>query len=94
MPLFRCSQCGCVENTATSRYWVATGLDDEAPLCSECDPKIGEWHGKFDKTSADGKLLSSEGFLYSRREWDSNVPNHGDATLVEVVGESAGESTG
>lgn len=59
MPLFLCTKCGCIENTATSRYWtrrygdddLETGSDD--PLCSECDPKIGKWHGRFPKRVPD-----------------------------------------
>ena len=45
MSLFKCSKCGCIENTATSRFWVRK--KDEPPLCSQCDPKIGKWHGLF-----------------------------------------------
>jgi hypothetical protein len=51
MPLFNCTMCGAVENTALSNYWTDQGrLDRSAPfepLCSECDPRIGEWHGNF-----------------------------------------------
>lgn len=41
MPLFECSACGSVENTALGEYWT----DPEAPLCSEC--ATGMWHGLF-----------------------------------------------
>lgn len=45
MPLFKCSKCGCIENTACGNYW---GLPpDEPPTCSECD--TGKWHGHFPK---------------------------------------------
>jgi len=50
MSLFRCVQCGCVENTATSRFWFR---GDGPALCSECDPQIGRWHGIFEKVDAD-----------------------------------------
>ena len=33
-------------------------------LCSECDPEIGAWHGKFPKRSAVGMLVGRDGFLY------------------------------
>jgi hypothetical protein len=57
MPLFKCEQCGCVENTALSNYWTrnlvftdnhVTATPPTNPaLCSACDPKIGAWHGEF-----------------------------------------------
>ncbi len=67
MPLFRCEQCGCVENTALSNYWMrgrdAVTLAPRAvplpALCSECDPQIGRWHGEFPKrpwTEADATM--------------------------------------
>jgi len=51
MSLFRCSSCGCVENTALSRYWAQYKSPDK--LCSECNPEIGRWHGRFPKQDAD-----------------------------------------
>jgi hypothetical protein len=63
MSLFRCSKCGAVENTAVSRYWLRKE-DGNDGLCTECDPKIGKWHGIFPKELAAGKyLLLSDGFL-------------------------------
>ena len=47
MPIFRCEQCGCVENTAASNFW------EGSRLCSQCDPDIGRWHGLFTKRPAD-----------------------------------------
>ena len=57
MSIFRCDNCGALENTATSRFWfriwTAEMLGDGKPpldgkvLCSECDPAIGKWHGIF-----------------------------------------------
>lgn len=52
MPLFKCSKCGCVENTACCYYWVRK--PGEPPLCSVCDPAIGQWHGLFERRDADG----------------------------------------
>lgn len=51
MSLFRCFECGCVENTALSRYWAQKPKDQA--LCSECNPEIGRWHGRFPKRDAD-----------------------------------------
>lgn len=47
MPLFKCRECGCVENTACGNYWCST----DHPTCSECD--TGVWHGRFEKIDAD-----------------------------------------
>jgi len=65
MPVFRCEKCNCVENTAVSN-WVTRPYDSPA-LCSECDPAIGKWHGRFPKKSADG-LIEKNGFLISPEE--------------------------
>lgn len=51
MPLFECSQCHTVENTACCNYWVRVHLEKEPPLCSECDPDIGKWHGLFPRAT-------------------------------------------
>ena len=48
MSIFKCSRCGVAENTALCRFNVRD-RDKEKPLCSECDPKIGKWHGCFPK---------------------------------------------
>lgn len=49
MPIFECSQCKCIENTATSNYWWDVAQEKKPALCSECDPAIGKWHGEFEK---------------------------------------------
>ena len=49
MALFVCEECRCIENTALSNFWkknVHPDMDGRA-LCSDCDPTIGKWHGKF-----------------------------------------------
>jgi hypothetical protein len=72
MPLFSCRECGCVENTACANYWDR--LYGEQPLlCSECDPGIGQWHGRFPKRSAAGMLIDQEGHLWSAEE---SLPSH------------------
>ena len=53
MPLFICSKCGVIENTALCGYWWK---DKKNPLCSECDPDLKKWHNKFPKKKWDGKL--------------------------------------
>lgn len=62
MSLYQCEQCGCVENTALS----PVGLYDDKKLCSEC--RTGEWHGCFEKRSAEGMVLCSDGYLYHPSE--------------------------
>ena len=53
MSLFLCTRCGCIENTAGSGYHgrnyqaLAAGLPKPPPLCSACNPDVGEWHGTF-----------------------------------------------
>jgi len=73
MSLFRCEQCGCIENTATSNYWSrkyrrgrssAEKPGDTRLLCSECDPEIGKWHGRFPRQSANGWLIDAQGFIW------------------------------
>lgn len=63
MALFRCSQCGCVENTACCNYWVDVHYMDRPPLCSACDPALGRWHGRFARTSAEGLRVGQNGLL-------------------------------
>ncbi len=58
MPLFRCTHCDSVENTALSPYWElkAKGLP---VLCSECGR--GQWHDRFPKEKFDpNKWVISE----------------------------------
>lgn len=47
MGLFICKKCGVVENSVlTLCSW--TQMDN--PLCSECCPRQGKWHGRFPQT--------------------------------------------
>ena len=68
MPIFQCDKCGCVESTVLCNYWWNSVHNKNPPLCSECDPEIGKWHGKFEKRSAKGMLLDNKGFLWSKEE--------------------------
>jgi hypothetical protein len=62
MSLFKCSKCGCVENTALGEFWPKWRTKDW--LCSEC--ATGKWHGKFPKENAveTGYYIDSDGFIY------------------------------
>lgn len=54
MGLYRCEECGCVENTALARFHMRRMLGElkGRALCSECDPGVGQWHGRFPKQDA------------------------------------------
>ena len=71
MPIFECEECGCVDNTALTRYWHRKRHSDLAgrALCSACDPEINQWHGAFPREKATGLLLCNDGFLYSKRHY-------------------------
>jgi len=68
MPIFKCTKCGCVENTAVCNYW--NRKQGSEPLCSACDPEIGQWHNKFPQISANhsGYVEKSDGFLEDQKE--------------------------
>jgi hypothetical protein len=66
MPLFPCSKCDCIEDTALCHYWSAR-LRQTTPLCSSCDPTVGKWHGEFPRESAQGWVPDRDGFLLDKR---------------------------
>src|ERR1700694_3644453 len=65
MATFRCSECGCDEDTALCNYW-SDRVRDIPPVCSVCDPKIGKWHGQFPRLF--GVFLVTPSSTISRRE--------------------------
>lgn len=70
MPLFACTKCNCVEDTALSHYWSAR-LRQKSPLCSTCDPTLGKWHNEFPRESAQGWVSDRNGFLLDKRAVES-----------------------
>ncbi len=72
MPVFLCSKCKVMENTALSNYWsrlmdVLQGQDPPPPLCSECDPGIRTWHGKFERQPIpDDHVVGPDGFVHHK----------------------------
>lgn len=44
MPLFVCSKCQTIENTALCGYWWR---GKKKPLCSLCDKEFKKWHNRF-----------------------------------------------
>lgn len=67
MPIFKCTKCGMVENTATSHYWWTVHQEKKPALCSVCDPEIGKWHEEFPRNTPEeiGVILGPDGFLYT-----------------------------
>lgn len=54
MSIFVCEECGCIENTALSSFWMRNGNGRTGQaLCSACDPTIGRWHGMFPRRQYD-----------------------------------------
>lgn len=61
MPIFKCEECGCKENTALGWYWRTcdAGPEYDRKLCSQHAPihfvdgtptgHDGKWHGKFEQ---------------------------------------------
>jgi len=66
MPIFECTKCHCVDNTACADYWDRVISKKKKPLCTECE--TGKWHNIFPKKSAKGYLIGSDGFLYHEDE--------------------------
>ncbi len=67
MPIFKCSKCGMMENTAPALYW--TRKEDEPPLCTLCDPKIGKWHGMFKREPVPPDYVEGpDGFVYHPKD--------------------------
>lgn len=50
MSLFACEECGVVENTALCG-WVE-GPSGRRLICSQCNPTIGRWHGRWPREDA------------------------------------------
>jgi hypothetical protein len=84
MPCFKCSQCGCVQNTALCHYWIKVHLQKNPPLCSLCDPDIGKWHDQFPRRDTTGWKRDQDGYLWSQKEIDGGkLPGH-----VRIVGDA------
>lgn len=78
MPLFECTNCHAVDNTALAGYWVRVYLDEQPALCSECNPAIGKWHSQFEKrTPKEAGLVTdpqNSAFLSPPGGWDKPAP--------------------
>ena len=82
MPVFKCSNCGFVDNTACGNYWNTVFFDKKPPLCTLCDPKIKKWHGLFERIKAESNYLEGEdGFMYHKDELKPGGYFHGRVKL-------------
>lgn len=90
MPLFRCSRCDCVENTALSSYWVDQ-WKGRATICSECE--TGKWHNKFPKRSADGYYFDDTGFLFHPDEIDHTTMEWKSNPSIKMIGKYEKQNT-
>lgn len=77
MPLYECSKCGVVDNTALANFWEAYAHGGPL-LCSACDPQIGQWHGKFAReTVAEHMARFPESRIEYRQENPQQKTNNG-----------------
>jgi hypothetical protein len=83
MPLFRCAQCNCVENTALCHYWMRK-MEGERLVCSACDPEISAWHDHFPQTSAVGYLVDQSGHLWHPRNIVTMPPTYHIVGIVQA----------
>lgn len=75
MPLFACSKCETVENTATGHFW-GRQMQGLPVLCSECG-EAGVWHGKFRQRKADATcFVNAAGHLIFPEEHASGDFKH------------------
>lgn len=79
MPLFACTKCDAIDNTAISEYWqqqleARDKGEDFQPKCSEC--YAGTWHGQFPKNFAkvEGYVPDPKmpGFIMPKGGWVSH----------------------
>ena len=74
MSLYRCTKCDVVENTALGGYWMQQLEAHQSgapfhPLCSQCNPAIGKWHGEFERNGITAEWLQdARGFIWRPHE--------------------------
>jgi len=68
MPLFKCDNCDCLENTALAPHSWTQLLNKQPMLCSECEPAQNKWHGRFKKVKWNGESIIN----YEEQHLDSN----------------------
>lgn len=89
MSLYRCTKCDVIENTALGGYWIQqmdahkAGVKYE-PLCSQCDPTIGKWHGQFPRKGVTAEWLQDSSGRLWRPEETKSVQHLGPFTPVTI----------
>ncbi|MCC6775610.1 MAG: hypothetical protein IT537_03080 [Hyphomicrobiales bacterium] len=81
MPLYMCTRCGSVENTALGEYWrqEIEAHENGKPLEPKCSACIegGAWHGQFERRRADGYVSDAAGrYIYSKAEVEAGSFAH------------------
>jgi len=62
LPLFICSNCRCIENTAVTDYAYRHYVEKKPPLCSICMRPPGKaWHGHMPRKLATPALVEAFG---------------------------------
>ncbi len=94
MSLYRCTKCDVVENTALGGYWLQQMAAAESsqpfrPLCSQCNPDIGVWHGQFPREGVTGEwLVDNRGFLW-RPDQIKGLDHLGPFSPVSAISEAS-----
>ena len=68
MPLFECSKCNHVDNTALGDFWMSLMTDGPPPLCTEC--KTGKWHERFKKLHISAYPVDTVQYPIGRKDAD------------------------
>ena len=75
-----------------TRLHRSIGHGKTLALCPQCDPATKKWHGKFDRISAKGFILYSDGFLYTKEDVGSDnfkyrMKHQGEKMVREILEE-------
>jgi len=62
MPLFTCSQCENIDNTATSDYFIQVYVKKQKPLCFRC--LYNKWHNHFQERKVTTEELLKGNIIY------------------------------
>ena len=88
MPLFICSKCGCVDNSALAHAWTEWSKN-LPPLCTEC--KTGTWHGEWEKSPASDYIKGGKTYRYVEDECDGAYPGRVEVEQVPETNTHAGQ---
>lgn len=71
MPLFTCSKCETIENTALADYWIQVYAKKQKPICHKC--KTGKWHNKFQQKKATIEEILKGDIIYFEHFKDAHI---------------------